>query len=83
MPLDPALRDKILASVEAGFDEQIAFTRELMRFPSIRGEEHACQDFVFRELKRPIPAGRRSPTRIRRRRSWSAFIIRARRRGGR
>ena len=33
MPLDPALRDKILASVEAGFAEQIAFTQELIRFP--------------------------------------------------
>ncbi|AMJ60697.1 ArgE/DapE family deacylase [Bosea sp. PAMC 26642] len=51
MPLDPALRDKILASVEAGFAEQIAFTQELIRFPSLRGEEHACQDFIFRELK--------------------------------
>ena len=51
MPLDPALRDKILASVEAGFAEQVAFTQELIRFPSLRGEEHTCQDFVFRALK--------------------------------
>lgn len=51
MPLDPALRDTILASVEAGFAEQIAFTQEMIRFPSLRGEEHACQDFVFRALK--------------------------------
>ncbi|TAJ30576.1 ArgE/DapE family deacylase [Bosea sp. (in: a-proteobacteria)] len=51
MPLDPALRDKILASVEAGFAEQIAFTQELIRFPSLRGEEHACQDFIFRAMK--------------------------------
>ena len=34
MPLDPALRDRIVASVEEGFDEQIAFTQELIRFPS-------------------------------------------------
>lgn len=51
MPLDPALRDKILASVEAGFAEQVAFTQELVRFPSLRGQEHACQDFLFRALK--------------------------------
>ncbi|KRE09541.1 acetylornithine deacetylase [Bosea sp. Root381] len=51
MPLDPALRDKILASVEAGFAEQVAFTQELIRFPSLRGEEHACQDFVYRAMK--------------------------------
>jgi len=51
MPLDPALRDRILASVEAGFAEQVAFTQELIRFPSTRGGEHAVQDFVFRALK--------------------------------
>ena len=51
MPLDPALRDRILASVEAGFAEQIAFTQEMIRFGSLRGQEHACQDFVFRALK--------------------------------
>ena len=51
MPLDPALRQDIVASVEAGFPEQVAFTQALVRFPSLRGEEHAIQDFVFRELK--------------------------------
>jgi acetylornithine deacetylase len=52
MPLDPALRQSITASVEAGFDAQIAFTQELVRFPSLRGEEHAIQDFVFQTLRR-------------------------------
>ncbi|KFC73885.1 Acetylornithine deacetylase or succinyl-diaminopimelate desuccinylase [Bosea sp. LC85] len=51
MPLDPALRDRILASVEAGFADQIAFTQEMIRFGSLRGQEHAVQDFVFRALK--------------------------------
>lgn len=51
MPLDPALRDEVLASVEAGFAEQLAFTQALIRFPSLRGDEHACQDFIFRALK--------------------------------
>src|SRR5918911_1428464 len=51
MPLDPSLRARIAASVEAGFIEQIAFTRELVRFRSLRGAEHAIQDFVFRALR--------------------------------
>src|SRR3954449_2006153 len=51
MPLDPSLRDHVIASVEAGLIEQIAFTQELVRFRSLRGEEHAIQDFVFRALR--------------------------------
>ena len=51
MPLDPMLREKILASIEVGFSDQIAFTQQLIRFASVRGAEHACQDFVFRALK--------------------------------
>jgi acetylornithine deacetylase len=51
MVLDPALRDHITASVEAGFIEQIAFTEALVRFRSLRGEEHPIQDFVFRALR--------------------------------
>ena len=52
MPLDPALRDRVIAAVEEGFGDQVALTQELVRFPSLRGEEHAIQDFVFRELRR-------------------------------
>lgn len=51
MPLSPALQQEILAAVEAGFDEQVAFTQELIRFASTRGAEHTCQDFVFRVLR--------------------------------
>ena len=51
MALDPSLRDHITASVEAGFVEQIAFTQQLVRFRSLRGEEQAVQDFVFRALR--------------------------------
>ncbi len=49
--LDAGLREKIVASVEAGFADQIAHTRQLVRFPSVRGAEHAIQDFVFREFR--------------------------------
>jgi acetylornithine deacetylase len=45
------MRAKILASVDAGFAEQIALTEDLMRFASVRGAEHACQDFVYRTLR--------------------------------
>lgn len=51
MPLDPALADRIAASVEAGFDDQVAFTRDLIRFASTRGEEHAIQDHLFRAFR--------------------------------
>jgi acetylornithine deacetylase len=51
MPLDPDLRDRLIASVEQGFAEQIAFTQDLVRFRSLRGQEHAIQDFVFRALR--------------------------------
>jgi acetylornithine deacetylase len=45
------LRDKIAASVAAGFAEQIAYTKELVRFASVRGSEHTIQDFVFRTFR--------------------------------
>src|SRR5262245_4456868 len=51
VPLAPPLCEKILASVEAGFAKQVAFTQELIRFASVRGAEHTCQDFVFRALR--------------------------------
>jgi acetylornithine deacetylase len=51
MTIDPSLRDRIVASVEQGFAEQVAFTREMIRFASVRGAEHAIQDFVFRALR--------------------------------
>lgn len=51
VPLAPQLREKILASVEAGFANQVTLTQELIRFASVRGAEHTCQDFVFRALR--------------------------------
>jgi acetylornithine deacetylase len=52
MALAPELRNAIIASVEQGFDEQIAYTRKLVSFSSVRGAEHAVQDFTYRELSR-------------------------------
>jgi hypothetical protein len=48
---DARSRDEIIASVEADFAEQIAHTQELVCFRSIRGAEHAIQDFVFRTFR--------------------------------
>ncbi len=45
--LDETLAAEILAAVESGFDDQIAFTQELVRYPSLRGQEHTAQAFVY------------------------------------
>ncbi|MFF2028823.1 ArgE/DapE family deacylase [Arthrobacter sp. NPDC058192] len=51
MPLSPDQRDRILAAVAAGFDDQIAFTQELVRRPSTRTREGTSQDLVFDSLR--------------------------------
>jgi acetylornithine deacetylase len=51
MTLDPTLSDRITTSAAEGFDRQLAFTQDLVRFGSTRGAEHAVQDFVFRALR--------------------------------
>lgn len=51
MTLDPALRQRILQSVEDGFDAQVAFTQDLVRFASTRGNEHTVQDYMARALR--------------------------------
>ncbi len=45
------IRDKIVRAVEDGFAEQAAFTQDLVRFASNRGQEQALQDYVFRALR--------------------------------
>ncbi|WP_138470708.1 ArgE/DapE family deacylase [Poseidonocella sp. HB161398] len=56
MTLPPTLPEDLVPrlseAVDAGFDAQIALTRELVRRPSQRGAEHAVQDLVFAELSR-------------------------------
>lgn len=50
----PALSDDLASaitkSVADGFDEQIAYTQELIRFGGQRGEENDVQDFVFKQF---------------------------------
>ena len=50
--VDKKVSDAILAAVEQGFDEQVVFTQDLVRLPSLRGQEATAQDFLARELKK-------------------------------
>jgi acetylornithine deacetylase len=48
---DPTLTRKILDAVDAGFDEQIRFTTDLVRQPSLRGQEAPAQDMMAGALR--------------------------------
>ena len=48
--LDDQTRTAIMTAVDEGFDEQLDFTAELVKFPSVRGAEQTAQDFMAREL---------------------------------
>ena len=42
---------QIIAAVDAVWEDQLAFTRDLIRFPSTRGQEHTAQAFVHDHLR--------------------------------
>ncbi|MGO1118928.1 ArgE/DapE family deacylase [Rhodovibrionaceae bacterium A322] len=44
--LQGALQDEIVAAVAEGFDEQVVLTQDLIRHPSVRGQEQTAQDFL-------------------------------------
>ena len=48
--IDKDMGTRLDAAVEAGFDEQVAFTGDLVRLPSLRGQEATAQDFIARAL---------------------------------
>ena len=48
--LTPALAERLLHAVDAGFDEQLRVTADLVRCPSVRGAEASAQDLIAREL---------------------------------
>jgi len=50
-PLDSDLTGKIIASVKNGLGAQLEFTQELVRCPSVRGQEHTAQDLLFQAMK--------------------------------
>ena len=45
-------KQQILDAVDAGWSEQLSFTRDLIRYPSLRGQEHTAQEFVFEALRK-------------------------------
>ena len=47
---DAALLDRLRRSVAAGFGRQTAFLAELVRFPSVRGQEAPLQDWIARQF---------------------------------
>jgi len=49
-PLEDTLAAEILAAIDENFDDQLRFTEELVRHPSLRGQENTAQDFVYRSL---------------------------------
>ncbi len=47
---DAALLQRLREAVDAGFDRQTQFLADLVRFPSVRGEEAPLQDWMARQL---------------------------------
>ena len=48
--LDEGLAAEILSAVDDGFDAQISLTQDLIRYPSLRGQEHTAQHFLHDQL---------------------------------
>ena len=49
--IDANLSQKILDEVVVGFEDQLRFTMDLMRYPSLRGQEHTAQNFFYDALE--------------------------------
>ncbi len=49
-PLAADLARSIVEAVDAGFEGQVAFTRDLVRHPSLRGQEHTAQEFMHKAI---------------------------------
>ncbi len=47
---DAATLARISAAIEANFEQQVQFLRELVQFPSLRGREAPLQDWMARQL---------------------------------
>lgn len=53
--LDQDIASAIVDAVDQGFDNQLRFTQDLVRIPSLRGQERTVQDFCpGRWRKRPV-----------------------------
>ena len=51
MKVDKQLEEQIIRSVKNNLAKQLNFTQDLVRFPSVRGQEHTAQDFLFQQMK--------------------------------
>ena len=40
----------LIAAVDEGFEAQVALTADLVRFPSVRGEERLAQEFIATQM---------------------------------
>ena len=49
--LAPDLVQRIIGAVDQGFDAQTALTEDLIRFPSVRGQEATAQDFMAKQYR--------------------------------
>jgi acetylornithine deacetylase len=49
--LDEDLMTNILAAVDDAFDDQVAFTQNLVSYPSQRGQEHTAQEFMHEAMR--------------------------------
>ena len=47
---DPALLSRLSAAVDANWERQVEWLKALVRFPSLRGREGNCQDWIAREF---------------------------------
>jgi hypothetical protein len=41
----------LIAAVDEGFNAQVALTADLVRFPSVRGEERLAQEFMAAQME--------------------------------
>ena len=49
-PLDAGFAREVLDAVASGFTDQVHFTEEMMRYPSLRGQEHTAQACFYDAL---------------------------------
>jgi acetylornithine deacetylase len=47
---DSDIHQKLAAAVDANWDRQVGWLKTLVSFPSLRGEEGPCQDWIAREF---------------------------------
>jgi acetylornithine deacetylase len=49
--IDQAFAHKIIAAVDRGFEAQVGLTEDVVRFPSLRGQEATAQDFMAAQYR--------------------------------